>query len=49
MLSDQVILDIFIFSLDEIKFMNFLLLKFLQLILIVSSLYNIIFTSDLSY
>jgi hypothetical protein len=48
-LSDQVILDIFIFSLDEIKFMNFLLLKFLQLILIVSSLYNIIFTSDLSY
>ena len=45
-LSGKVVLDIFVFSLDEIDFVCLLLLQFLELIFAVGSLGNNKYTYD---
>ena len=47
-LPDEVALDIFVFSLDEVDFMRFLLLQLLQLVFAIIRLYRQIHTSDFS-
>ena len=47
-LPDEVALDVFVFSLDEVDFMRFLLLQLLQLVFAIIRLYRQIHTSDFS-
>ena len=44
----QVALDVFVFGLDQVDFMGFLLLKFLQLVFAIIRLHRQIHTSDFS-
>ena len=48
MLPDEVALDVFVFGLDEVDFMRFLLLQLLQLVFAIIRLYRQIHTSDFS-